>query len=124
MVDNVLAAGEAGSGRTDPLLMNVLSKRFNAIVREMTTSVRKSSRSTAVTNGRDMSCGLLTYDHRLICTEEGMPIHVMGLDITTRPISELFDDVREGDAFINNCSFTGGTQHRSQSRLYTLSSLP
>jgi N-methylhydantoinase B len=95
----------------DPLLMTVLAKRFAAIVREMTISVRKSSRSTAVTNGRDMSCGLLTYDHRLVCTEEGMPIHVMGLEFTTRPITELFDDVRAGDAYINNCSYTGGTHH-------------
>jgi N-methylhydantoinase B len=43
--------------------------------------------------------------------EEGIPIHISALDLTTRAITDLFDDVKEGDAFLNNCSCTGGTHH-------------
>ena len=99
------------ASRIDPFLMSVLASRFEAIIREMANTVVKASRSAAVTNGRDMSCGLLTYDHRLICVEEAMPVHVMALDLTTRPITEHFDDIKPGDAFFNNCSYTGGTHH-------------
>ena len=97
--------------RFDPLLMAVLSRRLEAIIREMSNTVMRASRSAVITNARDMSCGILTYDHRLICVEEAMPIHVSALELTTRPITELFDDVKEGDAFFNNSPYHGVTHH-------------
>jgi N-methylhydantoinase B len=71
----------------------------------------KASRSAVIKNARDMSCGLLTYDHRLVSVEEGIPIHITALDLTTKPITEFFDDIEEGDAYLNNCPYTGGTHH-------------
>ncbi|MDE0051133.1 MAG: hydantoinase B/oxoprolinase family protein, partial [Rhodospirillales bacterium] len=97
--------------RFDPLLMAVLSRRLEAIIREMSNTVMRASRSAVITNARDMSCGILTYDHRLICVEEAMPIHVSALELTTRPITALFDDVKEGDAFFNNSPYHGVTHH-------------
>src|SRR5262245_61255008 len=95
--------------RIDPFLMSVLASRFEAIIREMTNTVMKASRSAVIKNARDMSCGLLTYDHRLVSVEEGIPIHITALDLTTKPITEFFDDIKEGDAYLNNCPYTGGT---------------
>jgi N-methylhydantoinase B len=91
--------------------MAVLSSRLEAIVREMANTVMKASRSAAITNGRDMSTGLLTYDHRLVSVEESMPIHVSALDLATRPITELYDDIREGDAYFNTSPYHGTTHH-------------
>ncbi len=96
---------------SDTLLMSVLSSRFEAIIRDMTNTVMKASRSAVIKNARDMSCGLLTFDHRLVCVEEAMPIHVSALELTTKPITEFFDDIEEGDAFLNNSPYTGGTHH-------------
>ena len=110
-------AATEGSGmaqteeRFDPLLMAVLSRRIEAIIREMSNTVMRASRSAVITNARDMSCGILTYDHRLISVEEAMPIHVSALELTTRPITALFDDVKEGDAFFNNSPYHGVTHH-------------
>lgn len=95
----------------DPLLLAVLSNRMESIVREMSNIVKKASRSTAITNARDFSCGLLTYDHRLICVEDAMPVHVTAMDLSTRPVTDLFDDVRAGDAFFSNSPYHGGTHH-------------
>lgn len=95
----------------DPLLLAVLSNRMQSIVREMSNIVKKASRSTAITNARDFSCGLLTFDHRLVCVEEAMPVHVTAMDLSTRPITDLFDDVAEGDAFFSNSPYHGGTHH-------------
>src|SRR5207237_910655 len=83
------------------------ARRFEAIIREMTNTVMKASRSAVIKNARDMSCGLLTYDHRLVSVEEGIPIHITALDLTTKPITQFFDDIEEGDAFLNNCPYTG-----------------
>jgi len=95
----------------DPILLAVLSSRIQSVIREMTNTVMKASRSSVIKNGRDMSCGILTYDSRLICVEEALPIHVTALELTTKPIVELFDDIEEGDAFLNNSPYYGGTHH-------------
>jgi N-methylhydantoinase B len=95
----------------DPILLAVLSNRFESIIREMSNTVMKASRSSVIKNARDMSCGILTYDHRLVSVEEALPIHVTALELTTKPITELFGDIKEGDAFLNNSPFYGGTHH-------------
>ena len=95
----------------DPILLSVLSSRIQSIIREMTNTVMKASRSSVIKNGRDMSCGILTYDSRLICVEEALPIHVTALELTTQPIVALFDDIAPGDAFLNNSPYYGGTHH-------------
>lgn len=95
----------------DPILLAVLSNRFESIIREMSNTVMKASRSSVIKNARDMSCGILTYDHRLVSVEEALPIHVTALELTTKPITELFDDIEEGDAYLNNSPFYGGTHH-------------
>ena len=106
-----MAGTEPTSAEFDPLLLAVLSNRMQSIVREMSNIVKKASRSTAITNARDFSCGLLTFDHRLVCVEEAMPVHVTAMDLSTRPITDLFSDVAEGDAFFSNSPYHGGTHH-------------
>jgi N-methylhydantoinase B len=97
--------------RVDPFLISVLKSRFEAIVREMTLVVMKASRSAVIKNAKDLSCAILTYDHRLVTTEEALPIHVMSMDKATRPTTELFSDIKQGDIFLYNCPYTGGTHH-------------
>jgi N-methylhydantoinase B len=111
MLERSSTNGAAGRDAIAPMLMAVLASRFEAIIREMTNTVMKASRSAVIKNARDMSCGLLSYDHRLICVEEAMPIHVSALELTTKPITRFFDDIEEGDAFLNNSPYTGGTHH-------------
>ena len=97
--------------KIEPYLMAILSSRLTAIIREMTNTVMKASRSAVIKNARDFSCGLLTYDHRLLCVEDGLPVHLGALNLTTKPITEFFNDVEEGDAYLNNCPYTGGSHH-------------
>ncbi|PSJ62642.1 hydantoinase B/oxoprolinase family protein [Kumtagia ephedrae] len=97
--------------RVDPFLMSVLKSRFEAIVREMTLVVMRASRSAVIKNARDFSCAILTFDHKLVSVEDALPIHVMSMDMATRPLTELFDDIARGDIFLNNCPYTGGTHH-------------
>jgi Hydantoinase B/oxoprolinase len=83
------------SSKIERFLLAVLSSRFEAITREMVNTVMKASRSGVIKNSRDMSCGLLTFDHRLLCVEDCIPVHVSALDLTTKPITEFShpDDV-------------------------------
>ncbi|WP_138470620.1 hydantoinase B/oxoprolinase family protein [Poseidonocella sp. HB161398] len=104
-------APEAGSRQTDAFMMSVLKSRFEAIVREMTLVVMRASRSAVIKNARDFSCAILTYEHELVTVEDALPIHVMSMDMATRPLTELFSDISQGDIFVNNCPYTGGTHH-------------
>lgn len=108
---STLHADETVSRRIDPFLMSVLKSRFEAIVREMTLVVMRASRSAVIKNARDFSCAILTYDHQLVSVEDALPIHVMSMDMATRPLTELFDDIKQGDIYLNNCPYTGGTHH-------------
>ncbi|MEO4042204.1 hydantoinase B/oxoprolinase family protein [Hoeflea sp. CAU 1731] len=106
-----VAEGVISELRGDPMLMSVLKSRFEAIVREMTLVVMRASRSAVIKNARDFSCAILTYDHRIVSTEDALPIHVASMDLVTRPITELFDDIRPGDIFLNNSPYYGSTHH-------------
>jgi N-methylhydantoinase B len=97
--------------RGDPLLMAVVKSRFEAIVREMTLVVMRASRSAVIKNARDFSCAILTYDHRIVSTENALPIHVASMNLVTAPITELFDDIAPGDIFLNNSPYHGSTHH-------------
>ena len=105
------ARGAAARRPFDPMLMAVLASRLEAIVREMSNTVMKASRSAAITNARDMSCALLTFDHRLISVEESMPIHTNSLEINTRAVAATYDDIKEGDAYFNTSPYHGTTHH-------------
>jgi N-methylhydantoinase B len=108
-----LAVGDQASaeGVIEPFLLSVLSARLSAIVREMNSTLMRTSRSSLIKNSRDFSCGLLTYNHRLLTVEDCIPIHIAGLNLATEPLTELFDDIKPGDAFLNNSPFYGNTHH-------------
>ena len=73
MLHQVRSSDDDATRRVDPFLMSVLKSRFEAIVREMTLVVMKASRSAVIKNAKDLSCAILTYDHRLVSTEEALP---------------------------------------------------
>ncbi|MFB2553770.1 hydantoinase B/oxoprolinase family protein [Ensifer soli] len=102
---------DAAPATIEPHMLSVLSSRLSAIVREMNATLMKSSRSSVIKNSRDFSCGLLTFDHRLLSVEDCIPIHIAALELATKPITEFFDDIRPGDAFMNNCPYTGNSHH-------------
>jgi len=95
----------------DPFLMSVLSSRFQSITREMTNTLLKSGRSGVLNTARDFTCAVATADNRLIHSEEGLPVHVIGIENTSKPMTELFDDLAPGDAFLNNSPYYGNTHH-------------
>jgi N-methylhydantoinase B len=94
---------ETDSGTAiDPITLAVLGNRFDAIVREMTHLVLRSARSAIINTSRDLSCTIVTAEHELLASAEGLPIHIMGGQFQARALFALQDDIREGDAFLHN----------------------
>jgi N-methylhydantoinase B len=95
----------------EPYLIVVLYRKFEAITREMTNTLLRSARSCVISSAKDFSCGITDAQHRIICVAEGLPIHVASCGIAAKVMTELFDDIRPGDCFLNNSPYYGNTHH-------------
>src|ERR1700732_1864569 len=93
----------------DPVLLAVLSNRFESIVREMTNTLLRSGRSAVLNMARDFSCSLITSGNELLASAEGLPVHVIGTEFLAEAMTELHPEFAEGDAFLHNDPYLGNT---------------
>ena len=101
-------AGAEGPG-FDPVLLAVLSNRFDTIVREMENTLLRTGRSAILNMARDFSCALITADNRLVASAEGLPVHVIGMEFLSQAMTDLHPDLEEGDAYLHNDPYLGNT---------------
>ena len=93
----------------DPVLLAVIANRLDTLVREMENTLLRTGRSAVLNMARDFSCALITGDNRLLASAEGLPVHVIGMEFLAEAVTELHDDIREGDAFLHNDPYLGNT---------------
>ena len=98
--------------RLEPFLMNVLARRFDAITKEMTNTLIRTGRSEVLAVAKDFSCAITDNRPRLVNVSWALPLHVATSSIIPKSVIQLHgNDVREGDCFLNNCSYCGNTHH-------------
>ncbi|MCX5996099.1 MAG: hydantoinase B/oxoprolinase family protein [Chloroflexi bacterium] len=97
--------------RVDPLLMVVLSKRLEAISREMANTLTRTGRSGNINTAKDFSCGITDAQARMVCVDEGLPVHIVSAGLAAKSLTDLFDDIRPGDCFLNNSPYYGNSHH-------------
>ena len=95
----------------DPVLLEVLRNRLDAIADEMEITILKSAYSPIVKEGLDASSALFDAGGETIAQGTGIPIHLGSLVFAVKRILEVFpaDTMREGDAFLLNDPYDGGT---------------
>ena len=93
----------------DPVLLSVIANRLDSIVREMENTLLRSGRSAVLNMARDFSCAIITADNRLLASAEGLPVHVIGMEFLAQAMTDLHDDIEEGDAFLHNDPYLGNT---------------
>ena len=93
----------------DPVLLAVIANRMDSIVREMENTLLRSGRSAVLNQARDFSCALVTGDSRLLASAEGLPVHVIGMEFLAQAVTDLHDDISDGDAFLHNDPYLGNT---------------
>ncbi len=102
----------------DGVLLAVLSKRLEGIVRKMHNTLLRTARSGVINNGRDFSCCIVTGDAELLTLGESLPIHLMvGSDMMAQSMKDLHPQLRRGDAFIHNSPYHGCSHAADQSIL-------
>lgn len=102
----------------EPYLMTILSKKFDAITRDMTQSLLKSARSGVINVARDFSSGITLYDGRQFVIDEGVPVQLANIDLVPEYTMEHFNNIEPGDMFLTNSPYAGNV-HQAD---YTLHS--
>lgn len=101
----------------DPIEIAVMANRMEAIVREMTATVVRTARSSVIALARDMSCCITSPDGELIAAADSLPVHIRGATLQAKAMLRRHPEFREGDAFLHNDPYDGGTHPADHSIL-------
>ncbi len=95
----------------DLVRLELIRESLIAVVNEMRANVIHSSYSSVLYEGHDFSCALITADGRQIAQSlDDHPIHIFAVPYSTVEVARAFaGDIHEGDIFLHNDPYTGGT---------------
>ncbi len=103
------APRSAAPAGIDPVTLAVLDNRLRAIVEEMGEAMLRSSYSQILNSSRDFSIALCDARCRLVAQADHIPVHVGAMPWAARAVAEAFPDAREGDTFLLNDPYHGGS---------------
>ena len=91
--------------------LELIRESLVAVVNEMRANVIHSSYSSIIYEGHDFSCALVAADGRLVAQGvDDNPIHNFAVPYSTAEVVRVFGaDIHEGDIFVHNDPYTGGT---------------
>jgi N-methylhydantoinase B len=82
------------------------------MVQEMQNSLFRTGFSTIVRESQDASCALMNTNGEVVAQHVVLPLHIGAFPACTAAIIDRFrDDIAEGDAFIINHPYHGGSPH-------------
>ena len=95
----------------DLVQLELIRESLIAVVNEMRANIIHSSYAPIIYEGHDFSCALMSADGRQVA--QGLadhPIHIFAVPFSTQEVIAKFkDDINEGDLFLHNDPYTGGT---------------
>ncbi|MEO6746994.1 MAG: hydantoinase B/oxoprolinase family protein [Caldimonas sp.] len=100
--------------------LELVRESLVAVVNEMRANIIHSSYSSIIYEGHDFSCALLGADGKLVAQGlDDNPLHIFAVPYSTARVLDAFaDDIHEGDIFLHNDPYTGGTHLNDVLMLY------
>src|SRR5437588_1931946 len=96
----------------DAVDLEVVKASLSGIVQEMQNSLFRTGFSTIVRESQDASCALMNAAGDVVAQHVVLPLHLGAFPACTGAIITAFaDDLAEGDAFIINHPYEGGSPH-------------
>jgi len=102
------AAPRAGTD-ADPVLLEVFANLFMAIAEEMGVTLQNTAASVNIKERLDFSCAMFDSEGALIANAPHMPVHLGSMGDCVTAIMRKHPDMREGDVFVTNAPYDGGT---------------
>jgi N-methylhydantoinase B/oxoprolinase/acetone carboxylase alpha subunit len=107
-----MATVEKPKTQVDAVTLEVLRNGFVQICEEVTITLLKTAHSVIFNEGKDLSSAIFDKDARLIAQDmQGCPVHIAAMPQSVKAGIDQYgiDEMRPGDVFLVNDSYTGGT---------------
>jgi N-methylhydantoinase B len=100
--------------------LELIRESLVSVVNEMRANLIHSSYSSIIYEGHDFSCALIMADGRLAAQSlADHPVHIFAVPYSTAEVLKRFEnDIHEGDIFLHNDPYTGGTHLNDILMLY------
>lgn len=94
----------------DPILVAVIGSALDGITKEIGETMLRTSRSPIFVEARDFATSIFDPAGRLLAQTHYIPVIGGATPFAQRAIIDFFgDDVHDGDVFIHNDAYSGGT---------------
>jgi N-methylhydantoinase B len=105
----------------DPITLQVIQARLAGIVQEMQNSLFRTGYSTIIRESQDASCAVLNTRGEVIAQHVVLPLHMGAFPACAAAILKTFslDEINDGDAFITNHPYLGGSPHAPDMGVFT-----
>jgi N-methylhydantoinase B len=97
----------------DPITLQVIQARLAGIVQEMQNSLFRTGFSTIIRESQDASCAILNTRGEVVAQHVVLPLHMGAFPACAAAILKSYpaSQIEEGDAFITNHPYLGGSPH-------------
>ncbi len=95
--------------RTDPARFEVVKNALSSAAEEMKIVLAKTAYSPLLKVAGDYSCGIFDVHGNMVAQGPDLPIHLGSMPDAVRAVVRAFPDVAEGDVFIHNDPYDGGS---------------
>jgi N-methylhydantoinase B len=97
----------------DPVTLQVIQARLAGIVQEMQNSLFRTGYSTIIRESQDASCAILNTDGEVVAQHVVLPLHMGAFPACAAGLLRSYSpsEIHEGDAFITNHPYLGGSPH-------------
>jgi N-methylhydantoinase B len=97
----------------DPITLQVIQARLAGIVQEMQNSLFRTGFSTIIRESQDASCAILNIKGEVVAQHVVLPLHMGAFPACAGGVLKNYEpsQIHEGDAFITNHPYLGGSPH-------------
>jgi 5-oxoprolinase (ATP-hydrolysing) len=97
------------ASRPDPVLLEVLGRRFMSIAEQMGHLLRRTALSTNIRERLDFSCAVFDAGANLVANAPHIPVHLGAMSESVRACVAAHPDLAPGDVFVTNDPARGGS---------------
>lgn len=106
-----MAVSQMLSPKPDAIELEVMRASLEGIVQEMQNSLFRTGFSTIVRESQDASCAIVAPDGEVIAQHVVLPLHIGAFPACCAAVLRSYTDIAEGDAFLINHPYEGGSPH-------------
>src|ERR1700722_8097655 len=104
----------------DAVDLEVIKASLSGIVQEMQNSLFRTGFSTIVRESQDASCALMNAQGDVVAQHVVLPLHIGAFPACCGAgLGACGDDIAEGDAFLINHPYQGGSPHAQNMAVIT-----